>query len=448
MREAGDGPRKSTARKSAAKKSTTKKSAAKKSAAKRTAAKSAAAKRATRSRAGGAGSRPRSARVTFPGISSRAYEHPADRAALVALRGVPGFDALLKGMFGFFSERRLRMMFLSSAVRVDEHQFPVVHQIFVEAAQILDIEELPQLYVTQDPRVNAWALGLDHPFVVVSTGLLDLLDDDELRAVLGHELGHVLSGHALYSSVLFTLMRISGVGGVLPIGALGLRAIIAALKEWYRKAELSCDRAGLLVCQDPGAMTRVHMKLAGGARVKDMDLQAFLAQAEEYESTGDAREGVIRILNLLNATHPFAVLRALEIKRWVESGEYERTVAGAYPKRSDDSQASFVDEVKAAAMSYKQAFDRSPDPLFKFLRDVGGGTVNLGNWVADQVRKMAGGKSDGPGPGDDDSDDDDPVGASDGARLRSRHRRVRHQRSTGRSGDRSTQRRSGAHPHS
>ena len=310
---------------------------------------------------------------------------------------------LLKGMFGFFSERRLRMVFLGSAVRVDERQFAGMHAMFVEACHILDIETPPELYVTQEPRVNAWTLGLDHPFVVVSTGMLDLMDDDELRVVLGHELGHALSGHALYSSVLFSLMRLSGVGSFIPLGPLGIRAIIVALKEWYRKAELSCDRAGLLVSQDPAAVTRVHMKMAGGARLSDMNLQAFLEQAEEYESTGDAREGVIRILNLMNATHPFAVLRALEIKRWVESGDYERILAGNYPNRADDPRTSFVDEVKAAAASYKQSFDRSPDPLFKFLRDLGGGTANLGNWVADQVRKMAGagrpddGKDDGRG---------------------------------------------------
>ena len=339
-------------------------------------------------------------RVALPGISSRAYEHPSDRAALVALRAVPGFDVLLKGMFGFFSERRLRMMYLASAVRVDERQFAGVHAIYRDAARILDIEKVPELYISQEPRVNAWALGLDNPFIVVSTGTLDLLDDDELRVLLGHELGHVLSGHALYSSVLFSLLRISGVTSAIPLGGLGLRAIVTALKEWYRKAELSCDRAGLLVAQDPGAVTRVHMKMAGGARVDDMDLRAFLAQAEEYEATGDAREGVIRIMNTINATHPFAVLRALEIKRWIESGEYERVLGGNYPRRDDDTRASFVDEVKAAAASYKQSFDRSPDPLMKFLRDVGGGTVNFGGWVADQVRKMAGNS----GAGDDSND--------------------------------------------
>lgn len=328
-------------------------------------------------------------RVRFPGISARSYEHPADRAALAALRGVPGFDALVKGMFGFFSERRLRMLFLASSVRVDERQFPTLHRIAVEAAEILDLPEVPQLFVTQNPAANAWTLGLDHPFVVVSSGLVELADEDELRAVIGHEFGHVLSGHAVYSSVLFTLLRIGRVA-ILPLGAAGLRAIVMALQEWHRKAELSCDRAGLLVCQDPAALTRLHMKLAGGAHLDQLDFRAFLDQAEEYEAGGDIREGVIRLLNLLHATHPFAVLRALEIKRWVESGDYERILAGDYPKRVDDPRTSFIDEVKAAAAAYKEAFDRSPDPLFRLLRDIGSGAANVGGWVAEQIRRMAG----------------------------------------------------------
>ena len=206
-------------------------------------------------------------------------------------------------------------------------------------------------------------------------------------------------------------MRIGGVTSAIPLGGLGLRAVVTALKEWYRKAELSCDRAALLVNQDPAAVTRVHMKMAGGARVGEMNLPAFLAQAEEYESTGDAREGVIRILNVLDATHPFAVVRALEIKRWVESGDYGRVLAGSYPNRADDPRASFVDEVKAAAASYKQSFDHSPDPLTKFLRDVGSNTANLGGWLAEQVRKVtqpSSAHSDSPhsdGPHSTDSED-------------------------------------------
>jgi Zn-dependent protease with chaperone function len=313
---------------------------------------------------------PERVRTSFPSISSRAWEHPADRAALVALRKIPGFDGLLRTMAGVFSERRLRLLFLAAAVRVGEEQFRTVHGLHLDAVRVLDLPEAPELYIAQDPQPNAYTIGLDRPFIVLTSGLVDLLDDDELRIVIGHELGHVLSGHALYSTVLFTLIRMTGIVGWIPFGALGLRVFIHGLKEWYRKAEVSCDRAGLLVGQDPGAATRVQMKLAGGGRLSEMNLVAFLAQAEEYEASGDARDGVIRILNLLERTHPFSVLRTLELKRWVESGEYERIVAGAYPRRQDDPETSFTDEVKAAARSYRDKFTGSSDPLFTFLRDL------------------------------------------------------------------------------
>lgn len=329
---------------------------------------------------------PERVRTVFPGISSRAYEHPADRAALVALRSVPGFDTFLRVMAGAFSERRVRALFLATGVRTSEQQFSEVHRIHNDCVRILELGWVPELYVVQDPRVNARTLGLDRPFIVLNTGLLDLLDDEELRVVLGHELGHVLSGHALYSSVLFFLMELLRVGTWMPLGNIGLRAIVEALREWFRKAELSCDRAGLLVSQDPGAAMRVHMKIAGGARVQDMNLVAFLEQAEEYTKAGDARDSLIRILNLLGSTHPFSVVRALELKQWIEAGDYERILAGTYPLRADDPSTSFAEEMKAAARSYKESFDRADDPLMKFVRDLGDTASAAGGWFTDRLR--------------------------------------------------------------
>jgi Zn-dependent protease with chaperone function len=338
---------------------------------------------------------PEIVRRSLPGISSRAYEHPADRAALVALRSVPGFDAMLRTVAGVFSERRLRLLYLAAAVRTSERQFASLHRMHVDAARVLDIAEVPELYVAQDPIPNAMTLGIDRPFVVVNSGMLDLLDEDELRVVLGHELGHVLSGHALYSSVLFALLRMSRAASWMPLGTVGLRVIVHGLKEWFRKAELSSDRAGLLVSQDPGAATRVHMKISGGTRVGEMNLVAFLEQAEEYQSSGDARDGVIRLLNLLDASHPFSVLRTLELKTWIESGEYQRILAGDYARRADDATASIGDEVKAAADSYRESFRRSTDPLFKFLRDLSQSTGGPSEWV-DKLRR-AGTKPNGDG---------------------------------------------------
>ncbi|MGH3094413.1 MAG: M48 family metallopeptidase [Streptosporangiales bacterium] len=328
----------------------------------------------------------RRALVEFPGISSRAYEHPADRSALTALRKVPYADQVLKKLAGLFSERRLRLLFLASAARVDEDQFPHLHRIRNEAARVLDLPVVPELYVSQESHPNAIAVGIDRPFIVLTSESVDLYDDEELRFIIGHECGHILSGHAVYSSVLFALLRLTGLGSAIPLWSLALRGIVHALKEWYRKAELSSDRAGLLVVQDVSVATRAHLKMAAGAHVDDMDFQAFLRQGEEYNSTGDARDGVARLLNMLDTTHPFAAVRAVELGRWVGSGEYDRVRGGDYPRRADDHETSFTEEVKRAASSYKESWDSSEDALVKTLRDMGGGAADLGGKVFDKVR--------------------------------------------------------------
>ncbi|WP_372506223.1 M48 family metallopeptidase [Actinomadura madurae] len=123
--------------------------------------------------------------------------------------------------------------------------------------------EVPELYVRQDPTPNAMALGSDHPFIVLNTGLIDLLDEEELRFVVGHEVGHILSGHAVYQTMMQILLQLGSRLAWLPLGNVGIAAIIIGLREWFRKAELSSDRAGLLVGQDVDAAKRVNMKLAG-----------------------------------------------------------------------------------------------------------------------------------------------------------------------------------------
>src|SRR5215470_14998793 len=175
-------------------------------------------------------------RITLTGISSRAWEHPADRGSLTALRELRGFDEVLKGIAGIWSERAFRMEFLGSAIRVDHRQHPRVHRLFAEAAASLDIEELPELYVEQSPGLNAMCIGMSKPFITVTSAMVKTLDDDELRHVLGHELGHLRSGHAVYRTMMIILTRLSLNLAWLPVGAIVIRGVLAALYEWWRKA--------------------------------------------------------------------------------------------------------------------------------------------------------------------------------------------------------------------
>jgi hypothetical protein len=171
----------------------------------------------------------------------------------------------------------------------------------------------------------------------------------------------------------------------LPLG-LGLRAIIAALYEWQRKAELSSDRAGLLAVQDPPAALRVHMKLAGGGHLDDLDIAAFRAQGEEYLTTTDVRDSVLKLLLLEARSHPFAVVRAAELQRWVDEGAYTRVLQGDYPRRSDPPNGQMRDDAQAATKHYRQAFERSQDPLVSVLRDLGGGLASVRDWATNWIR--------------------------------------------------------------
>jgi Zn-dependent protease with chaperone function len=329
---------------------------------------------------------PARSRATLTDISSRAWEHPADRGALVALRKLKGFDTLLRAMSGLLNERAVRLIYLGSAIRVDERQFPRLHRLLGEVGRTLDAPELPELYVTANPTLDATTIGMNKPIVVLSSALVDLLDEEELRFAIAHELGHAMSGHAVYQTVLQRLLQLSGVLGSVPIGGLGFRAILAALHEWSRKSELSADRAGLLATQDPATAFRVHMKLASGGHLDDLDATSFFAQGQEYDDA-DLRDSVLKLLLVENRSHPFLVVRATELRRWVDSGEYTRVLAGDYPRRQDDDRATVSDAAKAAARSYSESFRNGQDAVGKLVHDVAGVAGSVRLWLDEQLRR-------------------------------------------------------------
>ncbi|MEU9231596.1 M48 family metallopeptidase [Streptomyces subrutilus] len=338
-------------------------------------------------------------RRRFPGISSRAYEHPADRSALVALRKLSGFDTVFKALSGLLPERSLRLLFLSDSVRVGETQFPHLNEMLRDACYILDLEKVPQMYVQQDPKPNAMCIGLDEPIIVVTTSLVELLDEEEMRAVVGHEVGHALSGHAVYRTILLFLTNLALKVAWIPLGNVAIMAIVTALREWFRKSELSADRAGLLVGQDLQASMRGLMKLAGGNHIHEMNVDAFLAQAEEYESSGDLRDSVLKIMNMLPRTHPFTTVRAAELKKWSENRDYQRIMDGHYPRREEDKDTSVSDSFRQSAAHYADSVRSSKDPLFKLVGDIAGGAADMGGKLRDRFTGAGSGPASSAGGG-------------------------------------------------
>jgi len=236
-------------------------------------------------------------------ISPRAFQHPADRAATAALEQIPYLDAVLRRLIQLGYERALRQFSLGAAVRLGERQLPGIWALHREVFDVLDVPEVPDLYMTQFPFANATTFGAGKPVVVINSELVRILDEDRLRPVLAHEAAHVLAEHILYRTALLILLRI-GRGGLPALAGLPLMALRAALLEWERAAELSSDRAAAIVTRDPMKVCSSLMTLAAGEAAEELNLDAVVGQAIEYSERGSGLDRLSRIFLQLGLTHP------------------------------------------------------------------------------------------------------------------------------------------------
>lgn len=300
-------------------------------------------------------------RKKFPRMSSTAFEHPLDRAALEALRKIPVLDTVLKKFMELGVERMFRIMLMGQAIHVTPKQCGRIHKLFKEACDILDIHE-PDLFLMNHFTVNAWTFGAERPFIVMHSQLVDLLDDDELLGVLGHELGHVKAGHVLYRSLAYFLLDLMSklIG---PFPQLISMAIMVSLADWARKAELTADRAELLVLQDVDTCIRLHMKLAGGSKrvYEQTDINEFLRQGGAYEDFDySSLNKIYKLLYELRLSHPLPIYRAKEIKTWSEGGQYKEILQGRYPTE-DKSAESGLRECQHCGAKLSPSFFFCPD---------------------------------------------------------------------------------------
>jgi Zn-dependent protease with chaperone function len=311
-------------------------------------------------------------------ISSRAYEHPADKAATSALHAVPLLDKVIKRLTDLGHERRLRQMVMATAIRLSGEQVPDVWSRYVQCTAILDLPSIPDLYMLNDPRVNAMTIGAKTPMVLVNSSLVGGYTDDETHTVLAHEVGHVLSEHYYYTTALVMLSEF--IKGALPrslLLGLPVRGMYYALLEWSRAAELSADRAAALVRGDPLEPCRVLMRLAGGA-VPGMSFEAFLKQATEYHEEDDLFSRHARFWLELSQTHPFAVRRVRELVNWVQAGDYDRIRSGQYPRRGEEAPPSA--EFSAAVDMYRAKFTA-------FLDRTAGDVERIGRQFTEWLRQ-------------------------------------------------------------
>jgi len=270
----------------------------------------------------------------FTGLHKNDYIHPADAAALKALKAIPGVDSALKKLLAWTGESAIRVSFMASAVKVTDKQCPDLHEKLKIACKTLGVD-VPDMFVQQNPQVNAFTGGVEKPIIVLHSALVERLNDEETLAVISHEVGHIHAEHVLYLTaarlIEFALNR--SIAALLP-GAEIVKLIVSmgiasALLAWARRAELSCDRAALLVTQDAHVIGRTMMKLAGGTFASKIDYELFLEQGREFKKNYDASRLDRFWADVMNSglSHPFPIWRVAEILEWVESGQYADLMA-------------------------------------------------------------------------------------------------------------------------
>lgn len=273
-------------------------------------------------------------RVKFPSLRPDSFRHPIDVRATRVLQAFIGLEGALRALLQM-AEQTLFFENIATGVRVSEKQYPSIHAMLLEACDVLDVS-VPQLYVRQNPIPNAYTLAVqgNQPFIVVHSSLMELLTPAELQAVLAHELGHLKSEHGVWVTManMLLLLSTSTLGGTL--GNLVYEILNTQLLAWQRSAELTCDRAMLLVMQDTTIAMSALMKLAGGVAKysEEMDVDEYLAQADQFDQASKTRFGRLMSQSMTTTTtHPLPILRVRELKRWSESNHFRSLIKSGKP---------------------------------------------------------------------------------------------------------------------
>ncbi len=284
------------------------------------------------------------ARAILAGLQAQAYEHPFDGHALESLRGTPGLEVVVRAFNQYGFERFLKIQYTGSNLQVTADNLPDIHTLVAEAAGILDLATLPDIYLQEGRGINAFTAGVEKPILVLNAACIDCLSEEELFFVIGHELGHIKSGHVLYHQMGSVLPFLGDALGVLPGVPWLSTALEVALLNWKRMSELTADRAGLLACQNRDAAISAMIKMAGLPHKyrSSFNAEDFIAQARAFKGfDANPLDRVAKILSIMGESHPWTVMRAAEFDRWTSSGQYDRILTARTVRSKGDEAARF-----------------------------------------------------------------------------------------------------------
>ncbi len=273
--------------------------------------------------------------ILLPEISFQAFTYPGDQEALNALKSVPGAATLLTYLQENFTEQLVYVENNEQMIRAGKNSFSSLYKLVERCSAILSLP-VPDVFVTSNPVLNAYTVGHRRTCVVLHSSLVESMSADELSFVIGHELGHIKCGHGLYRQLGSILVQYwDAVSALMPIPGLGLLRIplLLAFWEWYRRAEFTCDRAGVLCTQTPAAALSALGKLAGkiNGLEDEFHLESAIAQADAHRDVNKLVL-VVSILNAMQNTHPFVPVRLKQLKEYATGPQYAAILSGQYER--------------------------------------------------------------------------------------------------------------------
>lgn len=255
-------------------------------------------------------------------INASDFIHPEDAAALRQLESIPGFPALVKKILSLGFEELQYGLNMATAIRLSPTQLPNLYNHLPPICKKLGIQE-PEFYLQMNPMPNAFTFGDTRIFITITSGLVEMMEGEELDAVIAHECGHIVCHHVLYHSIAQIIFS-----GAASLGLLGHLAmpIQLALLYWSRKSELSCDRCGSVITS-PEVITRVMARLSGGPRsiTQEINFEEWARQADKYDEIKNENlwNKSLQIYAIAKEDHPFAAVRVREILKWGQSPQYQ-----------------------------------------------------------------------------------------------------------------------------
>ena len=271
-------------------------------------------------------------RKILTGLNGEVYEHPFDRAALASLEKMPGVSLLLRKINEYGIDRLLRLQSLGSDIKVTPRNFPKLYETFVETCQIIDVNPMPELYLFRGTGfIQSYTIGVDKPMVSINLEGMEWLNRDELLYLLGHEVAHIKSKHLLYHQIAIVMPSLKQIinSTTLGLGGFAASGVELAFWNWLMMAKFTSDRAGLLACQDINVATTALMKIAGLPEeyLTDATIEDFLTQVKEFtENNLDNMDKFTKMLSFMESRQSWAVMRAAELLKWIDSGDYHNLI--------------------------------------------------------------------------------------------------------------------------